>query len=247
MKNNSAVNIRLEKFEGPLELLLELIEKEKLSINEVSLKEVAGQFLERVRTLEDFPVREVADFIVMASTLMLIKSRALLPSLELTTEEETDISELQERLALYVKFKEVSKKLEEIFGKNILLSKNPFRNYKVEFRAPEFRRKRISLFDISATMREILLNLPEKEELPETSVKTIISLEEKILNISERISRSIRSSFHEISGHRKNRILAEEEKTHIIVSFLAILELVKQGIVMVQQEIPFEDFSIQHE
>ncbi len=246
MHNSSITDLRLEKFEGPLELLLELIEKEKLSINEVSLKEVAGQFLERVRSIQNFPLGEMANFIVVASTLMLIKSRALLPSLELTTEEETDINELEERLALYVKFKEIAKKLETIFGKNPIFPKDPFKGYEVKFRTPEFRKKTISLFDISATMREIIVNVPKKEEIPEASVKTVISLEEKILDITERISKNIHSSFHQISGHRKNKTLIDEEKTHIIVSFLAILELVKQGIVMVQQETPFEDFSIHH-
>ena len=93
--------VRVGEFEGPLELLLDLIEKRKLHISDVSLSQVADEFIEYTKSIEDFPIADSADFILVASTLLLIKSKSLLPNLELTVEEEENIGELEKRLALY--------------------------------------------------------------------------------------------------------------------------------------------------
>ncbi len=207
---------------------------------------MANQFIEEIRARENFPAHEVANFIIIAATLMLIKSRTLLPSLELTNEEEEDINELEKRLAIYAKIKSSAQILGKIFGENILYPKDPFRDYVVGFRAPELRRKIITLEDIVSGMKEILASAPVKEELPETTVKTVVSLEEKILEIMKRITEKLETSFSELSGHAKNKTVLEEEKIHIIISFLAILELTKQGIIMVRQENPFEDINLKH-
>ena len=82
-------------FEGPLELLLDLIDRRKLSINEVSLAGITDEYIAYIRALEKFKPEEVASFLVVASTLMLVKSRSLLPQLEISDEEEADIQELE--------------------------------------------------------------------------------------------------------------------------------------------------------
>ncbi|MEK7117749.1 MAG: segregation/condensation protein A, partial [Patescibacteria group bacterium] len=80
--------VKTGDFEGPLELLLELIEKRKLHINDVSLSQVADDFIAHIKSLEEFPMNDSADFILIASTLLLIKSKSLLPTLELTEDEK---------------------------------------------------------------------------------------------------------------------------------------------------------------
>ena len=103
------IRVTTAVYEGPLDLLLELIEKRKLLINDISLAQVADDFIVYVNTQPHLPVGEVADFIALAATLLLLKSRSLLPSLTLTDEESHDIKELEYRLALYQLVKEAAR------------------------------------------------------------------------------------------------------------------------------------------
>ena len=103
----SAYTVKTEAFEGPLDILLSLIEKRKLHINDVSLSKVADDFIAYINSIEEFPLEESADFILIASTLILIKSKSLLPTLDLSIEEEEDISTLEDRLREYQKIKEL--------------------------------------------------------------------------------------------------------------------------------------------
>src|SRR3990167_10380841 len=108
--------VKTQVFEGPLDLLLELISKRKLFVNDVSLSQVTDDFIAYIQEHDEFPLSESAEFILVASTLMLIKSRSLLPTLELTEEEEESIHDLEDRLALYARTKELAVELKSIFG-----------------------------------------------------------------------------------------------------------------------------------
>ena len=108
--------VKIGQFEGPLELILELIEKRKLHISDVSLSQVADEFIEYTRSYENFPIADSADFILVASTLLLIKSKSLLPNLSLTEEEQGSIEDLENRLATYKKYKDLSVNLGKMFG-----------------------------------------------------------------------------------------------------------------------------------
>lgn len=235
--------IKLESFEGPLELLLDLVEKEKLSINDVSLARVAEEYVARVRSLERFPTADAAGFLVVAATLMLVKSRTLLPSLELTAEEESDIAELEERLALYGEIRAAAQILGRLFGKKMMYPKDPFRGYTASFLTPLYRRQAVTLDQIREAAEDLIEASPQEKPLPETALSAILSLEEKILEVTERVVRALEIKFSEISGHGHG-VATDEERVHVIVSFLAVLELVKQGIIMVTQERPFADFDL---
>ena len=97
--------VRVGEFEGPLELVLDLIEKRKMHISDVSLSQVADEFIEYIKSFEEFPIADSADFILVASTLLLIKSKSLLPNLQLTEEEQGSIEDLENRLASYKNIK----------------------------------------------------------------------------------------------------------------------------------------------
>ena len=112
--------VKAGSFVGPLDLLLDLIEKRKLSISEISLAQVAEDYIVYVQKLSEFPIATTAHFILIASTLLLIKSRALLPSLELSEEEQGSIADLERRLRLYKRARELSKIIKEHFGKQII-------------------------------------------------------------------------------------------------------------------------------
>src|SRR6185312_11866917 len=104
------LTVKTPVYEGPLHLLLELIEKRKLLINDISLAAVTDEYIARIKGTQ-MPVGETAEFIALAATLLLIKSRSLLPSLTLSDEESHDIKELEYRLALYQLIKEAARNL----------------------------------------------------------------------------------------------------------------------------------------
>ena len=114
---------KLDQFEGPLNLLLDMIESRKLSISSVSLAKITDEYIKHIRKLEEFPKEEVAEFLVVASTLMLIKSRSLLPGIELSEEEEKDIYDLEFRLNLLKKIRELSPHIKKAWAKNPAFSR----------------------------------------------------------------------------------------------------------------------------
>jgi chromatin segregation and condensation protein Rec8/ScpA/Scc1 (kleisin family) len=126
-------SVKTPVFEGPLDLLLDLIEKRKLFVSDVSLSQVTDDFIAYIESHEEFPISESAEFIVVASTLMLLKSRSLLPSLELTEEEEGSIEDLERRLKIYARVKELSVEIRKIFGKQIIFEKLPSKKEVIVF------------------------------------------------------------------------------------------------------------------
>jgi len=215
--------VKTEVFEGPLDLLLDLVEKRKLFVNDVSLAQVTDDFIKYIEEHEEFPIGESAEFIVIASTLMLVKSRSLLPILELTDEEETSIEDLEKRLVIYAKIKELSVEIKKIFGKKIIFEKGPSKNVPIIF-SPDSKTNKEEIH--SALMR-VLESLPKIENLPKAVVKKMISLEETIEKLAERISKGMKIKFNDFTG---------KDKISIIVGFLAMLELVKRGAIRVTQE-----------
>ncbi|MDQ3014598.1 MAG: segregation/condensation protein A [bacterium] len=227
--------IKTETFEGPLDLLLTLIEKRKLFVNDISLAKVTDDFISYVQTRENFPIAESAQFILIASTLLLIKSKSLLPTLNLTEEEEASIEDLEHRLKLYQRIRDLSLHIKDKFGKHIIFEKNQSRIVTPIFSPDES----MTVPNLLNSIRTVLVNLPKKEHLPKAVVKKVISLEEMMESLTSRIQSSLKMSFKEFSGHGK------VEKVNVIVSFLAMLELVKQGAIDVRQETDFDDIHIE--
>jgi len=211
-------------FEGPLQLLLELVSDRKLFINEVSLAQVTDDFIAYIEKRQNFPLSESAEFILIASTLMLIKSRSLLPNLPLTMEEEKSIHELENRLTIYAKIRELTQSLKLLFGRRIIFEKKPRKIERVVF-APDGK---ISKEELLAALERVIAALPKKEILPKVVVRKVISIEQMIEKLVERISRVSTLNFKEF--HRS------KNKVSIIVGFLAVLELAKRGVIQVTQE-----------
>lgn len=226
--------VKLEQFEGPLDLLLELIEKQKLEITQISLAKVTDGYLEHLKQNIDISSENLADFLVVAARLILIKSKALLPVLELTQEEEDSITELQERLALYKKFKEISELLGARFGKRqFSFSRRGLEGIEVGFYPPE----NIDAGILEKTLRRILSEIPKEQKLSEERLKEVITLEQKINELKKSLEERIATSF-------KTLTLNAKSKTEIIVTFLAILELFKQKIITFEQEKIFGEIKI---
>jgi segregation and condensation protein A len=229
--------VKVGEVEGPLELILDLIEKRKLHISDVTLSKVADEFIEYIKSFEEFPMSDSADFILVASTLLLIKSKSLLPSLPLSEEEQGSIEDLENRLAAYKKYKELSANLGKMFG-HFLYFANETKEARIIFSpTPD-----ITLQSLKNALAETLQNMPQKmEKLPKAMVEKIISLEEMVGKLTERIKNNLKTSFKDFAG------MGKAEKVSVIVSFLAMLELVKQGLVRVNQSKHFEDISMESE
>lgn len=233
--SDTVYTIKTGVFEGPLDLLLSLIEARKLFINDIALAQVADDYLAHVRRCENFPVADTAHFILVASTLVLIKSKSLLPNLALSEEEQSDIDDLSARLKLYRQAKELSEHIRARFGKKYLFGKLPGKEQPTVF-SPSAE---ISLQTIANAMRTLLSNLPQKELPPQTVITKVTSLEEMIARLTDRIQSSLRMSFHQFAR------IERAERIEIIVSFLAVLELVKQGALAVAQEAHFSDVYLE--
>lgn len=230
-----AYHIRTEGFEGPLDLLLSLIEKRKLLINDISLAEVTDDYLKHLEDQEKLPVAQTAQFVLVGSTLLLIKSKSLLPVLQLTNEEQDSIEDLEKRLKLYDKYKKIARSLADVYGKQPLYARNKIRRRSVEF-APN---KNMTQDSMLLSIQSVVQNLPKvAPKLPKAMVEKVISLEEMMDQLSARINSSIQISFREFSSN------VPGGKMNVIVSFLAMLELVRQGIVRVEQQSEFSDIHM---
>jgi segregation and condensation protein A len=227
--------IKTEVFEGPLDLLLQLIEKRKLFINDVSLAKVTDDYIDHVKAVDNFPMSSAAQFILIASTLLLLKSKSLLPTISLTEEEEESIEDLEKRLRLYKYFLGVSKSVQGIFGVNVIFAKKHTKVNDPLFSPQEGFTKNEAL----ASIESVINHLPRKKRSKEVSVTKTVSLGDTIQSLTERMQQTLKMSFKEFAQHEK------AEKIDVIIGFLAMLELVKQEIIEVNQTSHFEDIHME--
>ena len=234
-----AYKIKTQNFEGPFHLLLSLIEERKFFINDLSLAQVTEDYLKYVNTLDELNTHEISNFIVIAATLILIKSKSLLPNLNLTSEEESDIHNLEDRLKLYEIYTKLAENIKNVFGEKIIFAPLERKNEVLIFLPDD----QITKENMMTFARDALGRIPKKVLLPEVEVKKVMSIEEMIDKLTERIQDSFKMSFKDFSGVAKTK----EEKVLVIVSFLAMLELVRQGMLKAAQENNFEDIIIEKE
>lgn len=227
-------SINTKVFEGPLSLLLDLIEKRKLLINEISLSQVTNDFLEFVSVLEQKDLYKLTEFLSIASTLILIKSKSLLPQLDLNSEETHEIEDLELRLALLQIFKRASKDIKDIFGKQNQYSRLHVKKQIISFTPTE----QIDVLKMKWFIDQVLHHLPKTDKKPEKRVSKTISLEEMMNKVINRVRQNMSISFKMLNKEHK-------EKKNVIISFLAILELVKMGNVDANQQDTFEDILIE--
>ena len=249
--NSFSLEIEHLNFSGPIELLYDLIEKKKVYVHEVSLSDVVDEFIQYVRSLHTLPIEDTAHFISVASTLLLIKSRSLLPDFSLTEEEETSIGELERQVALHGTMKALLPFVKELWDttdKKRVYASLP-RPIHVSVFAPH---PLLTLSSIVETRHRLEFTLPKKEKRPSAHISKKITLEEMVLQLTERIQKALSFNFSEYAsshggahaGGSKIRV-RKEERYSIIVSFLALLELVKSGTLHATQESRAHDITIE--
>lgn len=226
--------VKTSEFEGPLDLLMSLIEKRKLLINDVSLSRVTEDYISHIQEMQGGGEYEggddidtISDFIVIAATLILIKSKSLLPTLDLSYEEEASIDELERRLEKFKLLRERSTHIESLFGRSPLFSRDERqRSYEIRF-TPD---PSITINALFSAMKELTYRLPKEEKRPRVEVKRTIRLDDVIEGLRERIERGLSLSFDDLVGRDR------KERVSVIVHFLALLELVKEGSLDAYQE-----------
>ena len=230
-----------------MDLLISLIEERKLLVNDIALATVTDEYVARISAMGELPLGEASEFVALAATLLLIKSRSLLPSLPLTEEEDSDIKELEYRLSLYQIIRDGSRKLQPRFASTVLwegVSPIP---------SPIFvPHSNITLGGLREAVHRILSEFPKPLALPSVAVKKAVTLEETIERLAGRVSSAISVSFHTFSGNadvQEGKPIAFDRarKYEIVVSFLALLELVKRGILKATQPEQFGDITIEQD
>jgi segregation and condensation protein A len=233
--------VKTGEFEGPVHILLQLIQDRKLHVSEVSLAVVTEDFLKFIAG-HNLNYSQVSSFIVVSSTLLLIKSRSLLPSIELTEEEEESIVDLTERVRQYEVIRKYAELLAPLYGKNPLFA----RTYqdKTPVFAPDAQ---ITTATLSGLLHDLFVAFPIVEKLPEKAMKVVVKLEVMIDDLKERIQRGMTLHSREIMDKYRNATDPTEKrqaKVFAVVSFLAMLELVKKGFAAVVQGESFGDIEL---
>ncbi len=228
--------IKTEVFEGPLDLLLSLVEKRKLFISDISLASVTDEYINHINQLPEYSMNDRTQFILIASTLLLIKAKSLLPNLSLTEDEKGSIEDLELRLRELEVMRRQSNEIRKIFGDSILFFQENSPEREVFFNPGAD----VKLNNVSEAIARVLNSLPKTEApLPKLKVQKVVSLEEMMDSLTVRIKSAIKMSFSDFSGKGK------VEKVNVIVSFLALLELVKQGTVDARQEGLFDEIQME--
>lgn len=228
-----ALEVILEAFEGPLDLLLYLIRKQNIDILDIPVAEITKQYMTYVELMKSARLELAAEYLLMAAMLAEIKSRMLLPKLNTADEEEEDPrAELIRRLQEYEQIKEASEKLDEIPRLD--------RDIKpIQLIAPEAKARKLLP---EVTMRELLLTVSDvlkRAELFEQHQvsREVLSTRERMTAILEKLAGKGFVPFIQL-------FQPEEGKLGIVVSFMAILELIKESLVDIIQNEPFAPIHI---
>lgn len=237
-------SVTLERFSGPYSKLLELIEQRKLSINEFSLSQVTDEYITYIKEMGDRGQKDIVDisqFISVASTLMLIKAKSLFPTISYSSEEQESVSNLEKKLELYKLVLEAGKNVNKIFGKNGLHNVSKFENKENVF----VWDKRVDTVLLHSIAIASLLKIPKKERLKQVAVRQVLKIEDVIEKLLERVKSSFSLSFKDFSNSLSEETKTlEEKKSAFIVSFLAMLELIKNGVLHAEQGQGFNDINI---
>jgi segregation and condensation protein A len=235
----SEYKVKFEVFEGPLDLLLYLIRKEEVDIYEVNLTRLATQFIEYIDTMRLLDLEVAGEFLVMAATLMYIKSRELLPvDQQVQVEGEDDGEdprwELIRQLVEYKKFKDAAAQLAELEARQE--SVFPRVPVKLEFEAEQPSRNEASIFDLLNAVNSVLQRLnqrPDQRDIFEDKW----SVSEKIEHLMRSISEQSRLKFSELFAGVTSR-------SEVVVTFLALLELIRLKQLMAVQSEAFGEIEI---
>ena len=232
-------SVQLKVYEGPLDLLYDLITKHKIDIKDISIIEITKQYLAYLDMLEEFDLEIASEFITMASKLLQIKSKYLLYKQRNDEEEEDPRLELMEKLVEYKKFKNATEDLKN----NVTYIEDVFYRKKEEVVIEEkLDLESISLDAIVKILPHILnVKRDELEEVKDDKLNKIVRT--RIISVEEKMH-YVRNIIKEKEDIRFTSLITDYEKGEIIATFLSVLELIKSNEVIVVQDLFFDDILI---
>ncbi|MDH5442013.1 MAG: segregation/condensation protein A [Candidatus Nomurabacteria bacterium] len=235
-----AFKLETEQFSGPLEVLLDMIQKRKLPINDISLSQITDEYLSYVQGIDKSHFGDVTYFLVVASTLMLIKSKSLLPTIDLTEDEEDSIMDLERRLKTLQVYQRHMDSLNDRITNNKRLYFGTGERAKRVF-APD---KKVTSQVLLNSIREVLSMVPKPVINPEVRVRTVIHIEDMMQSLEDRLRTALKTSFRDLTKP-SDGMTSAEAKTHAVVGFIAMLEMVKNGLCDVMQDEHYSDIAIE--
>ena len=242
------LKVELQAFEGPLDLLLHLIDKNKVNIFDIPIVEITNQYMEYIEEMKRQDLNVMSEFLVMAATLLAIKSKMLLPVEETEDEEVEDPrAELVEQLLQYKMYKSISYELRDrqTDAEHILYKVPTLPNEVLAFEQPVDVDELISdltLNKLQAIFQSVMRRQENRVDPIRSKFGTIrkeeVSLEDKMAYVSNYCYSHRKFSF-------KQLLMEQHSKTELIVTFLSILELMKAGTIYITQENTFDDIMIE--
>ena len=222
--------VKLDRYEGPYTKLLDLIAERKLSITEISLASVADDYISYVRSLGEKNLVDISQFIVVASTLVLIKAKSLLPGVTYTDEEEKQVHDLEYKLELYAMLMDACKVVRNNYGKAPLYARDRI----------IYRGEPVFVWDQRITqnmLHSIAALTLQSFVIPKQLVKVAVEQALRIEHVIEKMLERVRTMKAVTLGSlAEGAATLEERKKLLIVNFLALLELVRSGAIHANQE-----------
>ncbi len=232
--------IKIENFEGPLDLLCHLIDKNKMDIYDIKISEIADQYIDYIKQMEKLNLEIASEFLVMASTLIYLKSKSLLPK-QVDNEEELSEEELIRRIIEYKKYKEIMKKLRENFEKN----SNRIFKMQEQIELPKQKLEVEYTKDIIPELYKIIIE--KNEQKLNLNAKNI----EKIaITESYTVASKVKEMFKVLIKQKKfifNKLFSTKEhnKQEIVTAFSGMLEMSRRNKVITNQEKIFGDILVE--
>ncbi len=234
------INVKLQAFEGPLDLLLHLIEKAEVDIYDIPIAEITDQYLDYIHMMKQLDLEVASEFLLMAATLLEIKSKMLLPKPKKENNQEEEIDpreELIQKLIEYKKYKEFSTLLKEkliVYEKVFYKLPEPIESYLTDYTSLSG----VTVDMLTKCFQSILSkNSKEKRSNVREIYRDTFTIEDRIISITHLLAAKPAFYFDDLFEGRKSR-------HEIIVTFMAILELIKQKTIIIEQEKNFDRILI---
>lgn len=232
--------IKIENFEGPLDLLCHLIDKNKMNIYDIHLSEITDQYVEYINSMEAMNLEVTSEFLIMASTLLYLKSKSLLPS-QVEEEKELTEEELLRRIIEYKKYKEITKTLREYYARSgMSMSKLP--------EEIQFPKQKLENNYEQEVISETYANIVEKNS--QRLNRNAKNIEKIAITETYTVGEKVKAMFRELLHHKRfvfNRLFSKQKcsKPEIVTAFTGLLELSRRSKVVTSQEELFGNIEVE--
>lgn len=233
-------NLKLENFEGPLDLLCHLIDKNKMDIYDINLSEITDQYIEYINNMEEMNLEVTSEFLVMASTLLYIKSKNLLPN-QVEDEKELTEEELLHRIIEYKKYKEITARFREMYTKGGMTF----------FKAPEqieLPKQKLEVEYNKEKISDAYAEILEKSALRLN--QNAKNIEKIVITETYTVGEKVKDMFRALLHHKKfvfNNLFSNKKcsKPEIVTAFTGLLELSRRSKVLTSQEELFGNITVE--